>query len=997
MVGFKRPNKEQARRQMKRLVERFETLHRSLTSPETGFTETETRTQYIDEFLKILGWDVSNEAGHTTRKAEVVQERTHTTTSSAHGRPDYILRVNGKDKLPVEAKKAAFNFDNNSEASRQIRAYGWTLNTPIGILTNFTETRIYSTLTEPKEFQSSDHELIPGCCWKFSDYVARFDEIWDHLSFESVSTDRFKELYGKTRNYRGDSEFDESFLDTFRAWRQNLGQAIHNQNKGLPAAEVGRLTQKVLNALLFMRVCEDREILKYRQLLDQAQSSHIVKLFKQRDKTFNAGIFRALEGIELSDSSLVPIIQEMYWPSTKFSYGLLRPATLAFIYEQYLSEHFEFSNGTVTLTEKPEILHAGGVASTPMYIIQRLVTPAIDQQYSSGVIAPNILDLAVGSGGFLLAAFEHLVELKERELGRHLTLQERAYIAENQIFGIDIDGAAVEVTRLSILLSVLGDAEIDTATAQSVLPDLKRNIVVGNSVVREDFDHIVPTWASNLESRQTTLPLDIEQSLGEKYPSEGFDVIVGNPPYVRIQVLSEYFPAQLAYFQSQLSKYASATSGSFDLYMIFVERALSLLNPTGNLAMILPNRFLNTQPASAIRSMLSRRIHRLVDFGVQQVFMGRTTYTTLVFAGAPTTEKVKVDLVSNLEAWIEDESSVTQSSLNRKSLGSKAWKILTPAQIDLFAQMFAESDSSLEEEAEVFVGVQTSADEIFFIKNIQPVEGRPDLVSFIDIEGDRETIERSILKPAIKDVKISSLDGEPSPDRWAIFPYVTERKPSGRLANRVFTYDELKKSFPYALAYFSKYKDLLAKRSISPNPQGKYWSYGRSQSLTKLDDPKLIVRVLSLKPSYAYDSNGLVTPGGGDGGPYYLIRAKTDSKYTNELLHAILSHPAVDQYVTATGKKYRGNYAVHRKAFLTKVPLPRLTPQDADRITNMVVESRDLSIRIRSETDSLRKSVAKNRKDFLYSEINTIISVAYKLSDEQIKTALVDHSLSATN
>lgn len=217
------------------------------------------------------------------------------------------------------------------------------------------------------------------------------------------------------------------------------------------------------------------------------------------------------------------------------------------------------------------------------------------------------------------------------------------------------------------------------------------------------------------------------------------------------------------------------------------------------------------------------------------------------------------------------------------------------------------------------------------------------------------------------------------------FPYSIEETNTGRLVSRAYSLEELQQRFPYALKYFNHHKEALAKRSITPDPKGKYWSYGRSQSLTKLDDPKLIVRVLSISPSYAFDSKGLVVPGGGDGGPYYLIRPLSDSEFDTELLQAILSHPAVDHYVTSIGKKYRGEYAVHRKAYLVNVPLPKLNDHDAKQIRNMVFECRQLSIQIRDEADSQRRSAAIDRKRYLHTEINSLISGAYKITKELLE------------
>ncbi|HBF3136013.1 TPA: hypothetical protein KKQ22_004693, partial [Shigella sonnei] len=131
-------------------------------------------------------------------------------------------------------------------------------------------------------------------------------------------------------------------------------------------------------------------------------------------------------------------------------------------------------------------------------------------------------------------------------------------------------------------------------------------------------------------------------------------------------------------------------------------------------------------------------------------------------------------------------------------------------------------------------------------------------------------------------------------------------------------------------------------RNVSPNPGDAYWAYGRSQSLGKLTDPKLIARVLSLTPQYALDTDGFVVPGGGDGGPYYLLRPQAGCEYSIDVIQAIVSHPAVDLFVAVNGKKYRGSYASHRKAFLTNVPVPPLSKDQQASIAERVQELRQL-------------------------------------------------------
>ncbi|RFZ15665.1 Type IIS restriction enzyme Eco57I [Mycobacterium marinum] len=261
----------------------------------------------------------------------------------------------------------------------------------------------------------------------------------------------------------------------------------------------------------------------------------------------------------------------------------------------------------------------------------------------------------------------------------------------------------------------------------------------------------------------------------------------------------------------------------------------------------------------------------------------------------------------------------------------------------VFAKMETAGVAKLSEWVRIFVGVQTSADKTYFI-HLYESRSTPDLAHFTDPDGKHWDIERSILRPGIQDKGTEPYGFRPEPDAQVIFPYEIEEvdnKTGGRrkVACR-FSLKEMEATYPKALDYF---RDKEAKlkppaRSVEPPPGEAFWSYGRSQSLTRLDAPKIIARVLSLTPRYAIDPDGLVACGGGDGGPYYLLRLNDECRYSMEVLIALLSHPAVDAYVASRGKAYRGSYISHRKAFLEPVPVPDLSDHDQAEIAGMVHE-----------------------------------------------------------
>lgn len=978
-MPFVRPSKAEGLELMSQLVARYRPLAAELAAPGSEYTETDTRVSFIDPMLEALGWDVRNAGGLPQRLAEVVMERTGHDGEGPWGRPDYRLRVEGSDVLPVEAKRPSVAVGHEAASAVQARSYGWSLSLPVSVLTNFHELVIFDATVAPLEADGASVAVRPGGRFHFEEYVDRFDELWQLLSHESISTSGLEEVYGYERPPRGESPFDVRFLAEVRSWRLLLARDIAKENGSLGAAEVGRRVQRLLNALLFLRVCEDRNIGRYKELLESATQNRLLASFRAADRAFNAGLFTVLNETSVSPAILRQVIAEMYWPRTQFAFGVLEPAILAGVYEQYLAERVAITEARDAVLEpKPELAHAGGVTPTPDFIVREIGSATLDPLLSGG-IEPDlaILDLSCGSGVFLLDAFERLVATASQagEVG----LRERAALVQSHLFGVDIDGAAVEVAKLSLLLAVLGDDYLDPAVARDALPDLTHNIIAGNSVVREDFDVLLPEIASVAFRRARVSPLDLRAALGASYPAAGFSAIIGNPPYVRIQVMAEHLEEQLQYLQDARSGYLSPMANNFDLYQVFVERAFKLLRPDGRLGYIIPHRFTNLLSASAVRGLLSDRVERIVHFRELQVFPNRTTYVAIVVVGARSSSDVELDLVTDLDEWRSSRVCLHES-ISRADLGPGTWPMATAEQSQLFGQLEASRIARLGDPGwvNIFVGIQTSADDYYFIRPT-PETADMDVVTFTDHTGVVSTIERALLKPAIRDQRIGPIDYNPAPDFQVIFPYDASQNPS---RPRVIDSDTMRSSFPHAHAYFERHRQRLEERSVSPDPGDAYWAYGRSQSLGKLAEPKLIVRVLSLSPLYALDDEGLVVPGGGDGGPYYLLRPHPECPYSIDVIQAILSHPAVDLFVAVTGKQYRGSYASHRKAFLAQVPIPGLTDDQQQSIEERVVELRRLSVELRTETDTELARSLRDRRRHLVGEVEAVLSSAYGISQQ---------------
>lgn len=956
-------------------------------------TESEARNEYIDRFLRILGWDVSNEGSQPQVLREVVLERV-LSESDEGGRPDYLLRSRGRDRIPVEAKKPSVNLSLAAGPARQARSYGWSLSLPAAVLTNVAQTVVFDATVTPEEGDDPHVGEIPGCRFTVDEYVTRFDDLWERLSHEAVTSSSYFGLYSYVEPPRGTSPFDQSFLAHFRRWRLTLASEIAAKNPDLSAAEVGRRTQLLLNALLFLRVCEDRDIGRYEKLLKSTQENKLTDAFRSADRTFNAGLFDVLNTTSCSSSTLTDVVREMYWPRSRFAFGVLRPDILAAVYEQYLADRVEIDGERrVTLRPKPELTHAGGVVVTPSWVVKKLVAAGLDQQVPVCGPVPlgfKALDLSMGSGPFLVEILERLVESEERA-GRTVGLPERAALVKQHLFGVDIDSAAVEVAKLSLLLAVLGEEVIDPSKSRDLLPDLSANLLVGNALIESNFDSIVPNAAQIPERRASAAPLDLSKKFRSVEQSGGFNLVVGNPPYVRIQVLAEFMPDQLAYFQNTCSGYLSARSHNFDVYQLFVERAFRFLAPEGYLAYIVPNRFTNLLPATTMRGLLGPRLERLTHFGDQQVFEGRLTYTALVLAGPASSAPAEFEIVSDLESWrATDASSLVR--VERKELTAKSWPIADEARTKVFKKMDEVGIAKLGDAGmvKIFVGVQTSADNIFFVNPDLDLSDES-IARFKDQSGIEREVEWAILRPAVRDRTFEPFGRDPVPDAYAIFPYEIKPPAPGRVRGTATVHDEsvMQSQYPRALEYLTSHKELLQSRSVSPNQGDAFWAYGRSQSLAQLDKPKLIVRVMSLAPQYMLDAAGLVAPGGGDGGPYYLVRPDPHCPYSINVVQAILSHPAVDAFVASRGRLYQGSYVVHRKAFMEAVPIPKLDTDAQNDIEQAVVEMQGVVVRLRTEQDAEIRITLKGRFQVLRASVNKRIACAYGLSDSDM-AAVVD-------
>jgi type I restriction-modification system DNA methylase subunit len=978
---------------------------------QSTYNETQARTDFITPFLEAFGWDVHNEAGHPVGFREVVEEATvEVGVERLSKRPDYELRLARQRKLFVEAKKPSVAIDRSREAAFQTRRYGYSASLPIAVLTSFYQLAVYDC--QPVPVSTDEAHVARILLMRYDEFEARFDELWSILSRQVVYSGDFDRHFAVGSTRHGAEQFDDFFLRQVKSWRERLAVDIHANTPGLSPSELTYAVQLFLSRIVFLRICEDREIERYETLKNLPPANTFNALMdelRRADQFYDSGLFRLLDdarlGLRISDKVLHNIITELYYPQSPYTFAVVETEVLGEIYELFLGEEITIDGNSVTIVSKPEVRESGGVVPTPRYIVdaiaEKTLLPAIAGKSPIALSEFTTADICCGSGIFLLSLYEllldhylawYLANDRAAHVGRtiydagadqwRLTYVEKRRILCTHIRGVDIDHNAVEVARFSLLLKLIEGEELISLREYvrmhrtPALPELDFAIKSGNSLVSPD------EWAIALGAMPASLVTRVNSfDWSAEFPAEmlrgGFDVIVGNPPYIRIQNMATYSPEEVTFYQHPASPYHTAHQDNFDKYALFIERSISLLSPAGRLGVITPHKFMSIQAGRALRRLIasSRLLEQVIHFGVKQVF-GRkaSNYTCILILSRRSTATVCVEQVGPLEEWRYGTRGKI-SEIQSDTLGEDTWQFAEAETRQLFDRIRDSHPACLRTVAEIFVGVQTSADAIYIFKSIA------ESPSSVTLRwNDRDwLIERDIIRPCLLDVSLNAYS-RPKPNAWMIFPYAITTTKRGEKANLIQP-DEMARRFPVCLAYLTARRVELEKRNVAGGlaEEQQFYQFGRSQSLTKFNSPKIILPILSVEPRYAYDNANIVVTGGGNG-PYYMIRALPERQVSDFYLIAVLNHPFSEALVRTNTSTFRGGYYSHGKQFIENLPIPIPSDHQREEIEIWIGELIEANSTLAAARTPHEKTLNARRVQTLRKRIEAQITELFGLS-----------------
>lgn len=996
------------------LVERF---RRNLDEYRAGnYKEAEVRQEFIDPLFKALGWDIDNEKGYAESYKEVVHEDTIKIGGKAKA-PDYSFRIGGQRKFFVEAKKPSINVKDDLAPAYQVRRYAWSAKLPISILTDFEEFAVYDCRNQPKKGDGPEVGRI--LYFTFEDYVEKWDELVSIFSRDAIFRGDFDRYVDDFKTARGTTEVDAAFLSEIERWREALAKNFALRNADLSVRELNFAVQRTIDRIIFLRIAEDRGIEPYHQLGDLCGENvyaSLLRIYQRADERYNSGLFhfKSEKGrtgtpddltpkLVLDDKVLNGILGFMYYPDSPYEFSVLPADILGQVYEQFLGKVIRLTDGhQAKIEEKPEVKKAGGVYYTPTYIVDYIVENTVgkllDGKTPRQAQGMTVLDPACGSGSFLLGAYQYLLDwyrdqyllsgikkdkTKVIEIGPdewRLTIEERKRILLDHIYGVDIDTQAVEVTKLSLLLKVLegelGNGGQLAMFQQRVLPSLDANIKCGNSLIGPDFYNDQQMGMFETEEMYRINAFDWDAEFKGIMTAGGFDTVIGNPPYIRIQAMKEWAPREVEFYKE---RYVSASKGNYDIYVVFVERGLQLLNKEGLLGYILPHKFFNAKYGEPLRGLIAegQHLNKVVHFGDQQIFSGATTYTCLLFLSRSSNDDFLFCDVDDLEAWINDKKQET-GEINHEKVFSEDWNFYIGVAGNLMEKLNKWPSKAGDITERIAQGIRTSQNTIYVVDIIQ--DDGDILLAESKSLGRAIELERSLLKPFLQGREIKAYQINSS-GKMVIIPYLYTKN-----GLQIIPLKEIEANYPKTYNYLIENKKELEEREKGRMRNENWYGYVYPKNIDVMHSKKILVPDIADRASFGIDYDGEFAFTSG-----YGIILNEDQYEKYEYILGLLNSNLVNFYWKNISTPLRGGFYRYFTQFIEKLPIRTINFDDPaevaqhDRMVSLVENMLTLHQQHAAARTADEKTMLQRQIDTTDAQIDTLVYELYDLTEEEIK------------
>ena len=903
----------------------------------------QTEEQLQGEFLaklfgEILGYTLAPAEGHnlTRELKNVLNAKSADGALLRDGAVRAVIELKDTRTTDLDKIEAqAFGYKNAHRGVRYV------------ITSNFERLRLYvdSTL----DFAEFDlFRLTRG----------EFDRLWLCLAKETLlDRDLPARLFDRSR--RNETSVTEKLYADYSAFKRELFDDILARRGG-GVSETEKLllfhkTQKLLDRFIFIFFCEDRGLLpvnstetiikKWRTDRAWDPNARLYPRFRHFFEfintgnsalgifAYNGGLFApdpVLDGLEIDDALLARQTQKLsdYDFATEVDVNIL-----GHIFEHSLTEIEEMTAALAAGESAPAVSKRkkDGVFYTPPFVTRFIVENTLGAlcaekktelgiddelfaprslpskkrarleeiltEYRDWLLNLKICDPACGSGAFLVAALKFLIN-EHRKIDRwSANIQTGAgalvfedvdnSILERNLYGVDINEESVEIARLSLWLH--------TCRPGRKLSDLSANVKCGNSLITEEFD-----W-------------------NKEFPFGGFDVVIGNPPYVQLQTMGE--------MSDRYEKCGfEVFNKSADIYCLFAERGYKLLKEGGCLSFIMPNKWMLVAYGKQLRAFMAKTgLRQILNFGDVQIFSDATTYCCIfVTSKRERTETVKA-LSVNQETWSGDFDAEVEKRFdcNAADFTEKEWIIIPRADNAILKQMKNAGKPLKDLAVTINYGIKTGYNDAFYIDT--PTKERL-------IAEDPKSAE--IIKPLLRGRDISAYYGEWK-GLWQIATF-----PALKL-----DIEEYHAVRDFLLGVGKERLEQSGKKGSRKKTSNKWFETQDTISYYKdFDKPKIIYPNMTKYFPFTYDTEGYIC-----NQKAFIITAD-DETVSLPCLLAVLNSRFAKLWITYNCPELMGNTREISKVYFENFPVPAATPEQTAALAGLAEER----VRLTRELQSVR-------------------------------------------
>lgn len=936
-------DKKKAKQDIQLLLDKYKRITES--GEIKNYNEENTKKDFILPLFEILGWDTSNKMANEVIAEERVSNK----------RVDYAFKINEIPQFYLEAKSLSEYIDDRRWFDQAV-TYAYNKSVTWVILSNFKKTKIINAekkATVPADIQYFEIE------WK--DYVKDERLFW--LSKESFLNNVLDEKAEFEEQKIPKRPVSERLFTDLTSFREILSKNIskNNREKQLTAENIEESVQKILSRLIFIRMLEDRQYdeIKLKPIsIDKKLdvNSELKKIFSGYYQEYKSGLFEPhlCDELKIAPYPLRTVIERLYESEDQmqgYDFGIMDADILGGIYEQYLSYIVKTSKKGIKLNGVDYKKKREGIFYTPRFVVEFMMKQIFNELVSKNIDFRKLkfLDASCGSGSFVIKIFDYISKgiLEQQSHGvaseelQNLSYEEKVKIIEDNIYGVDKDPKAVEIAKLNLFLKI--------AEKKRALPTLRHKIKCGDSIIEDrDVDY------KKAFKWRDEFPEVVTDGM--------FDVIIGNPPYVRQEELSSIKP----YLESNYDAY----DGKADLYVYFFEKSLKLLRNEGIFCFIVSNKWLKTGYGTNLRKILSEYwIESFIDFGDIQIFEGALTYPCIIFIKKIKQKNPKIKAcVIKTEKFHPFEYYVNKNQFfyDQNNLDPKGWNIVPPSENKLLEKIKKNSVSLNEYvQGKIYRGITTGLSKAFVIDE----KTKEDI-----IRQDAKSAE--IIRPFLmgKEVRRYGID---SKNKYLIFipwhfPLHDNESIEGASKEAEATF---KKEYPVLYDHLYNYRKDLEKRNKAETGIRYEWyalqRYAASY-YKEFDKPKIIYGALTLNPRFSFDTNG-----------YLANNANFFIPIEDKHLLGILNSKVGWYLISNTCTQIKGGYQLIEEYFgnvlITKNKSAELVTL-VDRMLSLNKQFLEMKDKLTAERKKLEDEIKK-----IDLKIDKIVYNLYELTEEEVQ------------